>query len=159
MEQVTGGAVTVATDVFGLGALAYRLLTGAPPYAHTSSAVAYLMAVAQEDVQLPSRAALAAGRPESEARLLRADLDAILCKALERDPARRYASAAELQADLRRYRAGRPVRARPSSMGYRLGKFVRRNALATSLTSLLVISILGGGVFAGVQNAPRCGRS
>lgn len=150
-EQVTGGAVTVATDVFGLGALAYRLLTGAPIHGEDTSPVAYLLAVTQRDVELPSRAAQRAGRPLRETRLLRGDLDAILCKALERDPAQRYASAAAFRADLQRYLERRPVRARPPSLGYRAAKFARRNALAVGLASLLGVSLIAGGLTVWMQ--------
>jgi eukaryotic-like serine/threonine-protein kinase len=151
-EQVSGGAVTVATDVFGLGALAYRLLTGTPIYREASSPVAYLMAVSQRDVEAPSRAALAGGRGESAARALRGDLDAILCKALEREPNRRYASAPEFQADLQRYLAGRPVAARAPSIGYRAAKFARRNALAVGLAGLLGVSVAAGGAIVWLQS-------
>jgi eukaryotic-like serine/threonine-protein kinase len=150
-EQVSGGPVTVATDVFGLGALAYRLLTGVPPYNESRSAIAYLLAVTQRDVELPSRAALKDGRGPAMSRALRGDLDAILCKALERDPARRYPSAAALQADLKRYLDRRPVSARRQSLTYRLGKFVRRNAIASGLGALLLVSLIGGGLFAALQ--------
>jgi tetratricopeptide (TPR) repeat protein len=149
-EQISGAPVTVATDVFGLGALAYRLLTSVPPYADARSPVAYLLAVTQHDVQLPSRAALAAGHAQA-ARLLRGDLDAIVTKALEREPARRYPSAAALQADLKRYLDSRPVAAHRPSAAYRVGKFLRRNALAAGLAALLLVSLAGGAVFAGLQ--------
>jgi eukaryotic-like serine/threonine-protein kinase len=82
---------------------------------------------------------------------LQGDLDAILHKALERDPANRYASAADLQADLQRYLDDLPVLARPQSAWLRMGKFVRRNAMAVSLSALLGISVLGGIVAYAVQ--------
>jgi len=151
-EQVAGGAVTVATDVFGLGALAYRLLTGVPIYRDAKTPVAYLMAVSSEDVELPSRAALAGKHDGSWVKELRGDLDAILCKALEREPERRYASAAEFRLDLQCYLDGRPVTAHFPSIGYRTRKFVRRNALAVVLSSLLSVSLIAGGIFAWVQS-------
>jgi tetratricopeptide (TPR) repeat protein/predicted Ser/Thr protein kinase len=149
-EQLSGQALTVATDVFGLGALAYRLLSGVPPYADARTPIAYLLAVTQRDIALPSVAALAAGADKA-AQALRGDLDAILSKALQRDPRRRYATAADMQADLKLYLEGRPVRARPPSAGYRAGKFVRRNALVVGLSSLLAVGLLGGGLFATEQ--------
>jgi serine/threonine-protein kinase len=150
-EQITGGSLTVATDVFGLGALAYRLLTGVSPYADASSPISYLLAVTQRDVELPSRAAQAAGRTQPEVHALRGDLDAVLSKALERNPGRRYPTAADMQADLKRYLDDRPVAARTPSTAYRMGKFLRRNALATGLAGLLIISLLAGGVVAAIQ--------
>lgn len=150
-EQINGGPLTVATDVFGLGALAYRLLTGVPPYAGTGGAIGYLMAVNERDVELASRAAQSAERDQSVVRALRGDLDAVLAKALQRDPQRRYAAAAEVQADLRRYLEHRPVLARAPSTVYRVGKFLRRNALVSGLAALLIVSLLVGGLIAGVQ--------
>ncbi len=149
-EQINGGPVTVATDVFGLGALAYRLLTGRPTFPDAVDPLAYMLALSQRDVELPSRAALNAGRP-IEARQLKGDLDAILCKALERDPARRYVSALDMQEDLQSYLARRPVKARAATIFYRFGKFVRRNTLAVGLAALLVVGAIVGATFVELQ--------
>jgi tetratricopeptide (TPR) repeat protein len=101
-------------------------------------------------VELPSRAAQKAGRA-LEARQLRGDLDAILCKALERDPKRRYVSAIDLQEDLQSYLTSRPVKARAATVFYRFGKFVRRNTLAVGLVGLLVAGLLVGAIFVELQ--------
>jgi serine/threonine-protein kinase len=150
-EQVKAEPVTVATDVFGLGALAYRLLTGSTIYPDVRDPIGYMQAIAQRDVELPSRAPRD-GKAPVDPRLLRGDLDAILCKALERDPARRYALVADLQADLELYLAQRPVRARRATLSYRAGRFMRRNRLAASLGALLLVSLGAGGVFAAWQS-------
>ncbi len=149
-EQVAGEPVTVATDVFGLGALGFRLLTGCAPFADTSSAVGYMMAVTQRDLDPSSVvAATRSGLGPAVARALRGDLDAILLKALARDPARRYASAQDLKHDLQRYLDGEPVLARLPTMLYRGGKFVRRNALAVSLSFALALgAITAASIFA-----------
>lgn len=131
-EQASGEPVTVATDVFGLGALGYRLLTGQTLYPEARGAVGYLLAITQREVDPPSRAALNAADPRT-ANQLRGDLDAILHKALERDASRRYSSAAEMQTDLQRYLDDVPVMARSPSIGVKVGKFARRNAIAVSL--------------------------
>ncbi len=149
-EQINGGPVTVATDVFGLGALAYRLLTGRSIFPDAVEPLDYILAVVQSEVELPSRSALEAGRA-LEARQLRGDLDAILCKALDRDPARRYTTVAELQADLQRYLAGLPVGARAATRGYRLTKFVRRHALPLGFVSLLGVIMIVGGIVYGLK--------
>lgn len=150
-EQIKGEPITVATDVYGLGALGYRLLTGSPAHRDAPTALAYLFAVTQRDVEPPAAAALAAGRPPAWARLLRGDLGSVLTKALERDPLKRYASAAEMGADLKRFLDNRPVTAVRASTLYRAGKFVRRHALAVSLAALSVASLVGGGLFASLQ--------
>jgi eukaryotic-like serine/threonine-protein kinase len=150
-EQVSGDPVSVATDVFSLGALGYRLLSGKAPFAEAASPVGYMLAVTQQDVPAPSRVAITAGTDASRARELRGDLDAILMKALARDPAQRYLSALDLQADLHRYLDGLPVSAHAPSLGYRLRKFVRRRALLVSVTSLLIVGLVAGGVIYGLE--------
>lgn len=142
-EQVAGEAITIATDVFGLGSLAYRLLSGVPPHAQAHNPIEYLLAVSQRDIDPPSRAARLAGRSEQQCELIRGDLDAILGKALERDPKRRYASAGDLQADLQRYLDERPVAARPASNTYRAAKFLRRHPVGSLLGTLAGVAALG----------------
>ncbi|HTP38524.1 MAG TPA: protein kinase [Steroidobacteraceae bacterium] len=137
-EQVRGDPVTVATDIFGLGALAYRVLSGRMLFADATSTVGYLLAVLQQEPLPPSRAA----QEPRLAQQLRGDLDAIVLKALERDPSRRYASATEFRADLERHLAGLPVAAHAPSAGYRLVKFVRRRALASGLAALLLAGLI-----------------
>ncbi|HTD12943.1 MAG TPA: serine/threonine-protein kinase [Steroidobacteraceae bacterium] len=149
-EQVRGEPVTVATDVFGLGALSYRVLSGVEPYREARSPLAYMLAVTGEEAEPPSRAALSAADPK-RARGLRGDLDAMLLKALARDPARRYATAQELLGDCGRFLARLPVGARPGSVRYRLGKFVRRRALGVGVASLFALVLLVGGVIYGLQ--------
>lgn len=150
-EQIEGAPVSVATDVFGLGALAYRLLSGCAPHADAQSPIAYLLAITQRDVVPPSQAACKSERANPHSKLLQGDLDAIVCKALERDPARRYRSATDMRADLVRHLERRPVEARPASALYRANRFLRRNALAVSLSGLLLASLIGGGVVTMVQ--------
>jgi tetratricopeptide (TPR) repeat protein len=149
-EQINGGPVTVATDVFGLGALAYRLLTGRSTFADAVEPLDYMLAISQRDVELPSRAAQKAGRTV-EAQQLKGDLDAILSKALERDPARRYVSAIDMQEDLQNYLTRRPVKARVPTLHYRLGKFVRRNTLSVSLVGVLAVALIVGGAIVELQ--------
>lgn len=144
-EQVRGEPVTVATDVFGVGALAHRVLTGEPPYTQAASPLAYLAAITAADVTLPSEAARARSTDARIARVLKGDLDSILMKALQRDPQRRYATVQDLQADLQCYLDGRPVSARRASRVYRAGKFIRRHALSAGLGAVIVLGLGGGG--------------
>ena len=162
-EQVRGEAVTTATDVYALGALAYELLTGRGPHRLSSLTAAEVeRAVTERDIARPSSAvsratpgkngeitpaAIASARgtdPHRLRRQLRGDLDTIVMTALQKDPARRYASAGAFVEDIRRYQKGRPIAARRDSVGYRSSKFVRRHAIGVSATALVLLSLIGG---------------
>ncbi|TVS14087.1 MAG: serine/threonine protein kinase [Wenzhouxiangella sp.] len=155
-EQFLGRPVTTASDVYALGLLLYRLLCGQPAYdVDTATAPADAQRLICRD--MPTRPSLAvrdAHRlrtvatardtgPERLRRQLRGDLDTIVLKALRKEPERRYGSVEELAEDLRRYRAGLPVRARPDSLRYRAGKFVGRHwiGLAATAGAFLALAI------------------
>jgi eukaryotic-like serine/threonine-protein kinase len=150
-EQAMGDPASVAIDVFGLGALAHRLLCGKAIFAEATSPLNYLLAVTQQDIPTPSRTAAAAGLNKRCVAQLRGDLDAVLLKALDRDPARRYTTVTEFQADLHRYLDGLPVNARTATLGYRLAKFVRRRALPVSFAAVLLLVVIVGGVIYGLK--------
>ena len=150
-EQVTGEPVTVATDVFGLGALGYRLLAGCDPFAQETTAVGYALAVTRNDLDRPSDAARAAGASPALVRTLKGDLDAILMKALDREPSRRYAGVDRLQADLRAYLEGRPVRARRATWRYVSAKFARRYAWGLGLGTVALLGLIVVGVVYALQ--------
>jgi len=152
-EQVSGEAITTATDIYSLGMLLYRLLTGRLPYQLPSRAPADIFrVVCESDPLRPSTAvtshetrtpaeAVAAGRLR---RQLTGDLDNILLKALHKDPGRRYASAEQFAEDLRRHLAGLPVIARKDTWAYRAGKFVRRNRVVVGATALTGVTLVAG---------------
>jgi serine/threonine-protein kinase len=151
-EQVRGQPVSAATDTYALGVLGFELLTGRRPYDVRGCTPAELERIvcAVEPPRLSStlgapgdvdddlaRARARGTTPDRLRRRLRGDLDVIVAKALHKDPARRYPSAAALRDDLARWRSGHPVQARPDSAAYRLRKFVRRNRAGTALLVLL----------------------
>ncbi|HEX4952674.1 MAG TPA: serine/threonine-protein kinase [Thermoanaerobaculia bacterium] len=139
-EQVEGRPVTTASDVYSLGVLLYVLLTGRLPYRFDGERVGAIEQAVVE--QQPERPSSAIG-PRKLARQVAGDLDNIVLMALRKEPGRRYASVGLLSEDLRRHRAGLPVLARPATVGYRVGKFVRRHRLGVGVAALLALVILG----------------
>ena len=152
-EQVTGRRITTATDVYALGLVLFELLTGERPYRLTSSSALELeRQIVAGDTRPPSRAArratvAAADRsttPEKLERRLAGDLDAIVLRALAKEPERRYASAADLRRDLENHLAGRPVVARPDSAVYRLRKFALRHRIGVAAAAAVVLALVAG---------------
>ncbi len=147
-EQLVGGRLTTASDVYSLGVVLHELLAGRRPHSRGEARAVDLEAEAAPVP--PSGSALPDDRASdgaaSLARQLRGDLDAIVLKALRREPAARYASVEQLDEDLRRYLAGLPVLARRGTWRYRSGRFLRRHGLAASLAAALVAAMLAGTV-------------
>jgi eukaryotic-like serine/threonine-protein kinase len=152
-EQVTGGRITTATDVYALGLVLFELLTGERPYRLTgSSALELEQQIVAGETSAPSRvarrapaaAAFRATTPEKLGRRLGGDLDAIVLRALAKEPSRRYASAADLRRDLESHLAGRPVVAQPDSTLYRLRKFARRHRLGVASGLALLLALVAG---------------
>lgn len=143
-EQRDGGPVTTATDVYQLGAVLYELLCGQrarPAQNHHTL---------RFDVD-PAASAIAAARqstPGSLRRALRGDLEKITQQALAVEASRRYESAGALADDLVRYLHGRPVRAVGESPRYRIGKFLRRHALAVTLAAVCIVGLCAATAFA-----------
>ncbi len=139
-EQLAGGPITTAADVWALGVLLYELLTGRRPIAGTSR-TGWAEAVRTTDPRPPSTVA----DTPTDARRLRGDLDAIVLTALRREPEARYASAHDLAADLRRYLAGEPVTARAPSAWYRAQRFAGRHKTAVASAALVLLAVVAGG--------------
>jgi serine/threonine-protein kinase len=153
-EQVRGAPATTATDVYGLGLVLYELLCGRPaqrPAGGSYDEVARAVltdeparpsaAPAGAAGDAPDPAAVAAARGTTPARLarrLRGDLDAVVLRALAKDPARRYASADALAADVERHLAGLPVAARGDRPLYVAGTFVRRHRAGVAAAAAFV---------------------
>jgi serine/threonine protein kinase len=146
-EQVRGEPITTLSDVYSLGVLLYRLLTGYPPYRlKTRLPDEIANAVCNQE---PGKPSTAAGRDESGdsirlRRRLRGDLDNIVLMALRKEQGRRYASVELLSEDIRRHLVGLPVTAHHDSLRYRAGKFVTRNRMAVAAATLLLLSLIGG---------------
>jgi len=158
-EQVTGGAVTTATDVYALGTLLYELLTGRHPAEPALGSTADLVkAIVDTDPQRISDAVTrpaetreknAAARgttPEALRRALKGDLDVIVARALKKKPEERYASVTALADDIERYLHDQPIGARRDTLAYRVAKFVRRHpagVAAGAAVTLLLAGLVG----------------
>jgi serine/threonine-protein kinase len=138
-EQVSGGRITVAADVYSLGVVLYRLIAGRLPLdLRDASPVEVIRAVTETEPPAPSTVTRMSGRRQGTN-----DLDLITLKALRKAPADRYASVAELAEDLRRWAAGEPVLARRGTWSYRARRFAGRHALSVAVSLGVVVLVAG----------------
>jgi tRNA A-37 threonylcarbamoyl transferase component Bud32/tetratricopeptide (TPR) repeat protein len=134
-EQVAGGPITTATDVYLLGAVLYKLLTGVSPHQfEDTSAGAVIAAITSGRVTPPSKRAPG----------LNADLESIVMKALRKEPQDRYTSADALAEDLRAWLEWRPVQARSGAVWYRTRRLLRRHWAFATATALVIASLSTG---------------
>ena len=145
-EQLRGLPVTTASDVYALGVLLYELVTGSRPYETTGQPLDRVIdLVVRTD---PTRPSDATPRPTEgvtwDPRRLRGDLDAIVLKALAKEPEARYASAEQLADDVARFIARQPVSAREPSAVYLLRKLAARHRVAAVAGGLALVGILAG---------------
>ncbi|HEU4601259.1 MAG TPA: protein kinase [Steroidobacteraceae bacterium] len=145
-EQVRGEAITTSSDVYSLGVMLYRLLSGQLPYKVSGSSTWEIATqICNDDPLPPSVRAEQAGIAHSRfAKSISGDLDNIVLKAMKKAPEERYGSAEQMAEDLRRYLRGFPVEARPDTTRYRVRKFVQRHRTAAVAASLLFVAIVGG---------------
>jgi hypothetical protein len=144
-EQIAGGAITTAADVYALGLLLFELLAGCRPWPDTGSSLAQtLRAVLEKPV--PELSTVAAANPDAPlpSRVLSGDLDAVVAKALRREPAQRYATVDAFKLDIARVLSGQPVAAREGARLYRVGRFLRRHRWSLAAVAAVFVSLAGG---------------
>ena len=161
-EQVAGGTITTATDVYALGILLHLLLSGEHPTGAgaANSAEALRSVLERNPVRLSEAAAanakhprgselaeLRGASPERLRREYRGDLENILAKTLKKDPIERYPSVTAFATDLRRYLDHEPVSARPDSTMYRFARFARRHRVGMAITALVALSLVSSAAF------------
>jgi eukaryotic-like serine/threonine-protein kinase len=166
-EQVRGQAITTSSDVYVLGVLLYKLLTGTSPFVIPSMRLTDIeRAICEKDPPLPSHSvstddsaktrAIADARATGANRLrriLRGDLDNIVIMAMRKEPERRYASSQQMASDIQRYLEGKPVIARRDTMSYRTVKFVSRHWLPVAAGASVVFLILAFATTTYVQSS------
>ena len=130
---------TTAVDVYGLGAVLYELLTGQQPF-HADTPLDTVLQVVEREPSAPSRLNPA----------IDADLETICLKCLRKEPLERYGSAEALADDLDRWRAGKPIAARPISGLQRAWRWCRHNPAIAGLTASLLMALLAGSVISTV---------
>ncbi len=144
-EQWRGELVTTSADVYALGVLLHELLVGAKPVRRDDGSMKSPSICLSTDPRRGDVAKLRGGRsPRQLRQRIVGDLDVITLAAARIEPERRYASVTALADDIRRYRQQRPVRARPESLRYRVGRFLRRHRVGVIAALLVLISVAVG---------------
>jgi serine/threonine protein kinase len=148
-EHIAGRPLGVTADVYALGVMLYELLTGTLPFtAKRQTPGALEDAILAGDAPLPSSRV----KDPRHARQLRGDLDALIGKAMKRDPNERYQTAEALAADIQRYLDGQAIAARPDSTWYRLRKALVRHRVAVTATAAVIAAVFAGGTIALIQS-------
>jgi len=151
---VRSAAITTATDVYSLGVILYELLTGQAPYRVTGRPLdEAIRVICESEPEKPSVVIRRQGKHDSRSVVAASsDLDAIVAKAMRKEPLKRYASVEEFSSDIGRHLANQPVEAHPAGVWYLGRKFLRRHSIPVA-AAMLVLGSLAGGLY--VANRER----
>ncbi|MFK7955579.1 MAG: tetratricopeptide repeat protein [Lysobacterales bacterium] len=143
-EQVRGQPITIASDIYSLGVVLYELLSGQLPYQVDASASTLELErqICDTNPAPPSQRLTESVSAVYGQRHLRGDLNNIVAKAMQKEPSRRYSSAAQLAEDIQRFLDGQPVSAQKDSFTYRTRKLIARNPLGAVASGILLLSIV-----------------
>ncbi len=150
-EQIEGGIITTASDVYSLGVVFYELLTGIKPLSFENCSYEEIIETIRNAEPARPSAVSIPGKSHLLNQGRHGDLDNIALTALRKEPDRRYASVEDFAKDIELHLAGRPVSARPNTFSYRAGKFVKRNKIIVAAALIILISLVTGAAFASWQ--------
>lgn len=154
-EQVKGGSITTASDVYALGALLFELVTGETAHKFVERSPSEIeQVVCEQPVTRPSSAA-----DRTTPGTISADLDTIVLKALQKEPAHRYHSAEQLSEDIGRMLSGVPIVARPPTLGYRSRKFIQRHRFGVTAAAVITLLLVGTTIVTAVQSSAIAAKS
>ncbi|MBP9663545.1 MAG: serine/threonine protein kinase [Pyrinomonadaceae bacterium] len=146
-EQIRGGPITTASDIYSLGVVLYEMLAGASPYKfETRSPEEMIRVICESSPSTPQKHLLGDNTNNSRVRAgdLEGDVENIVLLALRKEPERRYASVEQFSDDIRRHLEGLPVIAREDTVAYRTAKFISRHRIGAAMAALLVLILIGG---------------
>jgi len=146
-EQINGDTITTSSDIYSLGVVLYELLTEAKPLnIENGSYDEIVMTINVVTPVKPSQSS-SNGEHATSRHALRGDLDNIVLTTLRKQPERRYKTVEDLSDDIDRHLTGRPIAARPNTVPYLAGKFIRRNKVVVTAAAVVLISLIGGLIF------------
>ncbi|MEM8486160.1 MAG: protein kinase [Bacteroidota bacterium] len=148
-EQLRGAPIATTSDVYALGVLLYKVLTGTRPYEVQGKSAAEIEEVVHKAI--PKRPSEVVDNDRFRRRL-QGDLDTIVMKALRKEPGRRYRTVSDMAGDIQRHLNHLPVKARPVSLPYRFNKFIRRHRTGAIASFLIALTLLGGVISTGLQS-------
>ncbi|MBL8182415.1 MAG: protein kinase [Blastocatellia bacterium] len=150
-EQITGKPISTSSDIYSLGVVLYELLTGRKPHELENKSYDEVLETISVHQPTPPSSVVENDAVRDDrllVRTLKGDIDNIVLMALRKEPERRYRTVEDLADDIERHLDGRPVAARPNTLGYLAGKFLRRNKLAVASAGIVLLSLITGLAFA-----------